>query len=149
MEHPSSSRLYRARREPRARMGALVQLDASPFDWLEGRGPAMNLHGAIDDATGTVLALHFRPTEDLHGYTTLLAALATQYGLPLAFYGDRLNVFLRNDAHWTLEEELQGAQTPTHFGQKRGRPAIQRVCASTSFGLSEISSGMRWAGPNC
>ena len=116
-KHRRRPRQYRARREPRARMGALVQLDASPFDWLEGRGPAMNLHGAIDDATGTVLALHFRPTEDLHGYTTLLAALATQYGLPLAFYGDRLNVFLRNDAHWTLEEELQGAQTPTHFGQ--------------------------------
>src|SRR5882672_10058820 len=116
-KHRRRPRQSRARREPRARMGALVQLDASPFDWLEGRGPAMSLHGAIDDATGTVLALHFRPTEDLHGYTTLLATLATQYGLPLAFYGDRLNVFLRNDAHWTLEEELHGAQTPTHFGQ--------------------------------
>src|SRR5713101_6341495 len=80
-------RQYRARREPRTRMGALVQLDASPFAWLEARGPVMNLHGAIDDATGTVLALHFRPTEDLHGYTTLLRALATDYGLPLALYG--------------------------------------------------------------
>jgi hypothetical protein len=98
-------------------MGALVQLDASPFAWLEDRGPAMSLHGAIDDATGTVLALHFRPTEDLHGYTTVLRALATQYGLPLAFYGDRLNVFLRNDAHWTLAEQLRGAQDPTHFGR--------------------------------
>ena len=64
-----------------------------------------------------MLALYFRPTEDLHGDTTLLAAVAAQYGLPLAFYGDRLNVFLRNDAHWTLEEELQGAQSPTQFGQ--------------------------------
>jgi len=94
-----------------------VQVDASPFDWLAGRGPAMSLHGAIDDATGTVLALVFRPTEDLHGYATVLAAIAAQYGLPLALYGDRLNVFVRNDAHWTLEEQLQGAQDPTHFGQ--------------------------------
>src|SRR6266478_1099260 len=116
-KHRRRPRQYRARREPRARMGALVQLDASPFDWLEARGPAMSLHGAIDDATGTVLALHFRPTEDLHGYTTMLAAIAAEYGLPLAFYGDRLNVFLRNDPHWTLEEELHGAQRPTHFGQ--------------------------------
>jgi transposase len=116
-KHRRRPRQYRARREPRARMGALVQVDASPFDWLEGRGPVMSLHGAIDDATGTVLALHFRPTEDLHGYTTVLAAVAAEYGLPLAFYGDRLNVFLRNDAHWTLAEELHGAQTPTHFGQ--------------------------------
>jgi len=110
-------RQYRARREPRTRMGALVQLDASPFAWLEARGPAMSLHGAIDDATGTVLALHFRPTEDLHGYTTLLRALVTDYGLPLALYGDRLNVFLRNDRHWTLAEQLRGAQDPTHFGR--------------------------------
>src|SRR6266705_5249808 len=116
-KHRRRPRQYRARREPRARMGALVQLDASPFAWLEARGPVLHLHGAIDDATGTVLALHFRPTEDLHGYTTLLRALATDYGLPLAFYGDRLNVFLRNDAHWTLDEELRGAQDPTHFGQ--------------------------------
>ena len=116
-KHRRRPRQYRARREPRARMGALVQLDASPFAWLEARGPAMSLHGAIDDATSTVLALHFRPTEDLHGYTTLLRALATDYGLPLALYGDRLNVFLRNDAHWTLAEELHGAQTPTHFGR--------------------------------
>ena len=34
----------------------------------------------------------------------------------MALYGDRLGVFVRNDAHWTLEEELQGAQHPTQFG---------------------------------
>ncbi len=40
----------------------------------ETAGPTMTLLGAIDDATGTVVALHFRPAEDLHGYVTLLAA---------------------------------------------------------------------------
>jgi hypothetical protein len=87
--------------------------------WIEARGPAMSLHGAIDDATGTVLALHFRPTEDLHGYTTVLSALAAQYGLPPAFYGDRLNVFLRNEAHGTLEERKScaGPRTPPTSGR--------------------------------
>ena len=33
-------------------------------------------------------------------------------GLPVTLYGDRLGVFVRNDAHWSLEEELQGAQHP-------------------------------------
>ena len=116
-KHRRRPRQYRARRTPDARMGSLVQLDASAFAWLEGRGPVMTLHGAIDDATGTVLALVFRPTEDLHGYATLLHQLGTAYGLPGTLYGDRLNVFVRNDAHWTLEEQLQGAQHPTHFGQ--------------------------------
>jgi len=129
-KHRRRPRQYRARRAPRSRMGALVQLDASPFAWLEARGPVMSLHGAIDDATGTVLALHFRPTEDLHGYTTLLRALVTDYGLPLALYGDRLNVFLRNDAHWTLAEQVRGAQDPTHFGRM-----LQ------SFGIGFIPAG--------
>jgi hypothetical protein len=35
----------------------------------------------------------------------------------VTLYGDRLGVFVRNDAHWSLEEELQGAQHPTQFGQ--------------------------------
>jgi hypothetical protein len=86
------------------------------FDWL-GTGTPLFLLGAIDDATGTVLALHFRPAEDLHGYLTLLRRLVEAYGLPVTLYGDRLGVFVRNDAHWSLAEELQGAQEPTHFGQ--------------------------------
>ena len=110
-------RQVRTRRCPEAQMGTLVQLDASPFAWLETRGPQLALHGAIDDATGTVLALYFRPTEDLHGYATLLRQLVTTYGLPLALYGDRLNVFVRNDPHWTLAEQLRGTQDPTHFGR--------------------------------
>ena len=107
----------RMRRTPEAQMGALVQLDASLFPWLGDRGPQLTLHGAIDDATGTGLALYFRPHEDLHGYATLLRMLCTTYGLPLALYGDQLGVFVRNDSHWTLEEELRGTQDPTHFGR--------------------------------
>ncbi len=110
-------RRARLRRLPEAQMGALVQLDASPFAWLEERGPALTLHGAIDDATGTGLALVFRPTADLHGYATLLRQLCTSYGRPLALYGDRFGVFVRNDPHWTLAEQLRGTQDPTHFGR--------------------------------
>ena len=98
-------------------MGQLVQVDASPFAWLGARGPTMSLHGAIDDATNTVLALHFRPTEDLHGYAVVFQQLFTQYGVPLAFYGDRINILVRNDPHWSLDEQLRGAQDPTHLGR--------------------------------
>lgn len=111
------ARPHRQRRPREAAAGCLVQIDGSPFDWLEGRGPVMTLLGAIDDATSQVLALHFRPAEDLHGYLTLFAQVFTTHGLPLAFYGDRLNVFVRNDRHWTLAEELQGTRHPTHLGR--------------------------------
>jgi transposase len=107
---------HRARRPRHAAMGALVLIDGSPFDWL-GTGTPRLLLGAIDDATSTVLALHLHPAEDLHGYLTLLQRLAERHGLPVTLYGDRLGVFVRNDAHWSLEEELQGAQHPTQFGQ--------------------------------
>jgi transposase len=116
-KHRRRPRQHRGRRTPAPRMGALVLLDGSQFAWLEDRGPTLTLLGAIDDATGTVVALYFRPAEDLHGYVTLLGQLAACHGLPLALYGDRLNVFVRNDSHWSLEEELQGAQHPTHFGR--------------------------------
>jgi hypothetical protein len=51
------------------------------------------------------------------GYVTVLERTCRTYGLPLELYGDRLNVFARNDPHWTLAEELQGHQDPTHFGR--------------------------------
>jgi transposase len=116
-KHRRRARRHRQRRTPESRMGQLVQVDASPFAWLGARGPAMTVHGAIDDATNTVLALHFRPTEDLHGYAVVFQQLFTQYGLPLALYGDRINILVRNDCHWSLDEQLRGAQDPTHLGR--------------------------------
>lgn len=106
----------RRRRVPEAARGALVQIDGSPFAWLEARGPDLMLIGAIDDATGDILALHFRPAEDVHGYTTLFQHLFTTHGLPLALYGDGLNLLVRNDGHWSLDEQLAGRQAPTHLG---------------------------------
>ena len=107
----------RRRRIPEAARGALVQIDGSPFAWLETRGPTCMLLGAIDDATGEILALHFRPTEDVHGYAALFQHLFTTHGLPLALYGDQLNLLVRNDPHWSLDEQLAGRQAPTHLGR--------------------------------
>lgn len=107
---------HRFRRLRQACAGAIVLLDASEHAWLEERGPVMNLLGAIDDATGTIVALHFRPNEDLHGYTELLRRMLRDHGVPTNLYGDRLSVFVRNDDHWTLEEELAGQRDPTQFG---------------------------------
>ena len=137
-KHRRRPRPYRRRRSPALRMGALVLLDGSQFAWLETRGPTMTLLGAIDDATGTVVAMVFRPAEDLHGYVTLLAQLATRHGLPLVLYGDRLNVFVRNDRHWSLDEELQGAQHPTQFGRILRELGIGFILAGSPQAKSRI-----------
>jgi transposase len=107
----------RRRRAPEAARGALIQIDGSPFPWLEDRGPELMLLGAVDDATTEILALQFRPAEDVHGYATLFRDIFTVHGLPMAVYGDRLNLLVRNDAHWSVEEQLAGRQAPTHVGR--------------------------------
>lgn len=104
------------RRQRKAREGAMVLIDGSRHDWLEGRGPMFTLVGAIDDATGRVLALIVREQEDMHGYMALLEAVVSGHGVPLAFYGDRFGALVRNDDHWTLQEQLEGRQQPTAFG---------------------------------
>lgn len=41
------------------------QIEASPFAWLEDRGPSLTLHAIIDDATGELVAAAFLPIETL------------------------------------------------------------------------------------
>jgi transposase len=118
---------HRTRRPREAAAGQLLQLDGSPFPWLEGRGPALTLLGAIDDATSEVVALHFRPTEDLHGYATLLHQVFITYGVPVALYGDGINILVPTDQHWSLQKELTGQQAPTHLGRGAHEPG-RRLC---------------------
>jgi len=129
---------HRARRPREAAAGQLLQLDGSPFAWLEGRGPRMTLLGAIDDATSEVVALHFRPTEDLHGYATLLHQVFTTHGVPVALYGDGVNILVRTDRHWTMAEQLAGTQAPTHLGRVLQELGIGYVQARSPQGKGRI-----------
>lgn len=81
-KRPRRAPRHRRRREREAASGALIQVDGSPCAWLEARGPSLTLLGAIDDATGAILALRFRPHEDLHGYASLVRELCVTHGLP-------------------------------------------------------------------
>jgi transposase len=117
---------HRRRRLRRAAEGMLLQIDGSPFAWLEGRGPQAALIGAIDDATGKIGFLLFRPTEDQIGYLLLLRSVALRHGLPMSLYHDR-HTILRSPKQPTLEEQLAG-QPPMS--------QIQRVMAE--LGIESI-----------
>ena len=134
----------RRTRDRKARMGMLVQCDASTHDWLEGRGPEMALHGAIYDATGTVLALVFRPTEDLQGYLLMLEQVLANYGVPEALYSDRHTIFFSpNKDKLSLEDELAGKVVPlTQFGNALARLTITlaRVHRRLRAGLSAFGA---------
>jgi integrase-like protein len=96
-----------------------LQTDASPHDWLEGRAPAMDLLGAIDDATGKVIYAHFRPSEDQIGYLLMLRTVALTHGLPHILYHDR-HTILRSPKQATIEDELAG---------RKPQSQIQRIIA--------------------
>jgi transposase len=120
---------HRQRRVRSARLGELVQLDGSPHDWLQGRGPRLTALGMQDDATGKILAAQFFSSETAFGYLCLLRQLLRRHGLPLAFYGDRSGVFVRNDDNWTVEEQLAGKRQPTQFGRALEQLGITFIAA--------------------
>jgi hypothetical protein len=85
----------------------------------------------VDDATGALLAATFRLQEDSAGYLGLLATLGRTRGLPAAVYTDSHGIFVRNDAHWTLAEELQGYQQPTQVGTALQALGIHHIVADS------------------
>ena len=109
--------VVRKRRKRRAAEGAMLQIDGSPYAWLGSSQPARCLLGAIDDATGKIAGLLFRPTEDQAGYLMLLRSIAVAHGLPESLYHDK-HTILRSPKEATLEDELAG---------RPPRSQIQRV----------------------
>ena len=122
---------HHRRRERRDREGSMVLIDGSDHHWLGPQRPRLTLVGAIDDATSTVLSLIFRPVEDLHGYAVVLREVLVRYGMPEVFYGDRTGIAVRNDDHWSLEEELAGRQLPPQFGQMLEGLGIRYIAAGS------------------
>ena len=122
---------HRQRRLPRPREGEMLLLDASLHRWLEDRGPQLTLLGFLDDATRRVLVAEFFLTEDARGYFRLLHRLLRRFGVPLSFYGDRHSVFVRNDDHWSVEEQLAGRREPTQFGRALDQLGITYIAANS------------------
>src|SRR6266705_5443090 len=122
---------HRQRRLRAAREGELVQLDGSPHAWLEGRGPRLTALGFQDDATGKILAAQFFSAETSQGYFRLLQSLLRRFGVPLAFYCDRSGVFVRNDEHWSIDEQLAGQRQPTQFGRALQQLGVTFIAAQS------------------
>jgi transposase len=121
---------HRSRRERRAQRGVLLQIDGSPHDWLEDRGPGFCLVGAIDDATSEVPYALFRKEEDTQGYFELLRNIVAIHGIPLAVYRDRHSIFQHPEKHReSLEEQLTGEREPTQFGRLLKELGIESIPA--------------------
>ena len=119
---------HRRRRQRYPQSGMLLQVDGSKHDWLEGRGPWLTLHAAIDDATNEVPWALFRLQEDASGYALLLHHIAQTHGLPLALYADRHTIF-QSPKEATLEEQLQGLEPRSHLGRLLDELDIRLISA--------------------
>ncbi len=111
------------RRPRRACRGELVQIDGSPHDWFEGRGPRCTLIVFIDDATSELLALRFVPAETTQAYMETLRDYLAQHGRPVALYSDKHSIFRVN--HPGREGEL------TQFARALKTLDIESIHANT------------------
>ena len=128
---------HRRRRERKAQEGQMIIWDGSPHAWLEERGPRLCLQGAIDDATGKLLAgAHFEPQECSAGYLRVLLAIVRAHGVPWSAYMDQHSSLKRNDHYWSLEEELKGKREPTQVGR-----ALQALGVEVIYALSPQAKG--------
>lgn len=122
------------RRAPREREGELVQIDASEHRWFK-RGPKVHLHGAIDDATGKVLALSFGEQETTETYFELIRQMNKKGQLPLALYSDKRGVFINNnrkEEDLSIEEQLAGVEAKqTQFGRAMSQLGVKIILAGS------------------
>jgi len=118
---------YRSRRERKPAMGMMLQIDASPHDWLEGRGPWLTLVGAIDDATNFRWA-RFVEAETTWSYLDLMEQVFSSHGLPLSLYADRHSIFFVSREP-TIEEQLKDSPPLTQFGRAMDELGIRVIPA--------------------
>jgi transposase len=121
-------KIVRKRRKRRSAEGCMLQIDGSPHAWLGPESPSLCLLGAIDDATGKIAELLFRPTEDQAGYLMLLRAIATKHGLPESLYHDK-HTILRSPKEPTLEDELAGRAPRSQIGRVLDLLGIEAISA--------------------
>jgi len=121
---------HRQRRERMSQEGVLLQVDGSPYHWFGPDQPSCSLLGAIDDATGAVVAAVFREQEDAQGYFLLLEQVLKTKGIPLDLYHDRHSIFQVNaKTPWTIGEEMQGHREPTQFGRALEELGVTAIAA--------------------
>ncbi|HHH39046.1 MAG TPA: ISNCY family transposase [Sedimenticola sp.] len=127
-----SARIHQ-RRPRRPCRGELVQIDGSPHDWFEGRGPRCTLIVFIDDATSELMALHFAPAETTQAYMETLRGYLARHGRPVAFYSDKHSIFRVNnpDHEGELTQFTRALKTldiePIHANTPQAKGRVERA----------------------
>jgi hypothetical protein len=109
---------HRQRRERRACLGSMVQMDGSHHDWFEGRGPWRVLMVMIDDATNLAYARLYA-AETTAAAFDVFGRWVKARGLPRSLYVDRHSIY-RDEDH---------PERPTQFGRAMAELALELIRA--------------------
>ena len=120
----------RRRRERRACLGQLVQMDGSHHDWFEGRRGPCVLMVMIDDATSLTMAW-FVEGETTLAAMTIFEQWSRSHGLPTELYPDRHSIY-RVNTKSADEQEIRTGQRPmTQFGRAMSQLGVKLTCAKS------------------
>lgn len=133
---------HRAWRERRPCVGMLVQLDGSPHDWFEGRGPRCTLLIYIDDATSRILYGEFVDEEDTLNLMRTTKSYLQQCGRPVAFYVDMDSIYNVNRPA-TVEEDLCDEDPITQFTRAMRELGIDVILAGSPQAKGRVERGFR------
>lgn len=122
-------------RTPRLKyFGECLEMDACEDYWLGIDFGKITLHGAIDNATGTVCGLYFDKHETLNGYYQLFERIWRKYGVPAKFLTDNRTVFIYNG----LKQKSMEKDTLTQFGYACHQLGVELITTSIPEKKSRI-----------
>lgn len=119
---------HRIRRERRACIGELVQMDGSTHDWFEGRGPVCVLFVLIDDASNRLFC-RFYASEDTASAFEVFGRYVRKHGLPRSLYVDRDSIYRVNDPPAREEARDRGQKAVTQFGRAMDQLGVGMIFA--------------------
>src|SRR5438270_4032576 len=128
---------HRSRRDRKPHAGELVQLDGSPHDWLEGRGPRLALVEFVDDATGRAYG-RFYPEETTAAVMDCLGRYARRHGLPRALYVDKDSIYVVNNREPTGAEILERREPRTQFARAADELGVSIVVADSPLAKGRV-----------
>jgi hypothetical protein len=134
-------KVHRTRRERRGHFGELVQMDGSHHNWFGRDYEKACLMNLVDDATGVTMG-SMGHQETTAAAMILLWRWIEKYGVPLALYCDKKNVYLTTREP-TLEEQLACQKPQTAFGRACEKLDIRIIAAHSpqAKGRVERSNG--------
>lgn len=134
-------RPHRQWRQRKSSSGEMTQMDGSPHDWLEGRGPKLVLMGYKDDATGDVFA-RFYWYEGTFPAMDGLWRYIQKYGIPQSVYLDKHSTY-KSPAKPSIEDELEDTQPMTQFGRACEELEIEVIWANSPQAKGRIERQFR------